>query len=321
MASPPQDLPDLPRLRVESLSTVDTAMDISLDDNGSLASGRSTPIMVASPESAAALPRTTTPGVASSQSWKHRTPRLRKPTRHAASQEDQAATPGLKAFPAVSRWDALKPMHHSESDHVPRGNRKLSANTKEKAIRPTRQSKSSGKSSHQDNLTTVDAAGFVAGDVRVSSPPLFETKTNLWTDGLAVATPDGPMSMTSLLDSHFSSNFTPDRPTTLSSLNPHSPPFAPTNHAASPLALAVRPPPGLTRQSFDDLPLMESLQLPSSAGPPFTPTVPGLTLPSGSGPAFLRPCENPFANEDDDDQIAADLQELGGQMVGSILDF
>jgi hypothetical protein len=46
-----------------------------------------------------------------------------------------------------------------------------------------------------------------------------------------------------------------------------------------------------------------------------------LTLPSGSGPAFLRPCENPFANEDDDDQIAADLQELGGQMVGSILDF
>jgi hypothetical protein len=37
-------------------------------------------------------------------------------------------------------------------------------------------------------------------------------------------------------------------------------------------------------------------------------------------PRYVR--ENPFAtSEDDDDQIEAELQELGGQMVGSILDF
>jgi hypothetical protein len=122
--------------------------------------------------------------------------------------------------------------------------------------------------------------------------------------------------------------------TTASTLNPNSPSFAPSH------PVGLRPPPGLVHPNGLDSfknntstnynSQMPSLFLPSpttTSSAPLSPglAVPGLTLPSGcttsSPSSFLHhPRDNPFV-DDDEEQIAAELQELGGKMVDGILDF
>jgi len=115
-------------------------------------------------------------------------------------------------------------------------------------------------------------------------------------------------------------------------------------------SLSVGAPPGLTSptcslnsgsgHSFDlSQPHRASIDSLSSRGDgEVSPFIRGLSLPAGSSPRFgsaatmplNRPVKgNPFVVEEhlqhndssDVDQIEAELQELGGQMVGSILDF
>jgi len=96
-----------------------------------------------------------------------------------------------------------------------------------------------------------------------------------------------------------------------------SPPGIQTNSAPNG---SLRAPPGLAPierisqpvyQVKEEPLLSQGLSLPPGASPPFRPK---------EGPVY-HVKENPFASDDDDDQIEAELQELGGQMVGSILDF
>ncbi|KAL7573708.1 hypothetical protein ACA910_007748 [Epithemia clementina (nom. ined.)] len=140
-------------------------------------------------------------------------------------------------------------------------------------------------------------------------------------------------------DSFFSSN-----------LNPQSPPFAPSTPPK-----VLRAPPGLSlplqQQHFQQqqqqhqhqqLPFdnrMGEFLIPPSYGPydhllPSAPPPPGLlvstsvTLPPGSSsPLGFRTSvgsalpDNPFQGEEENDAlIEAELQELGGRMIGSILD-
>jgi hypothetical protein len=123
-----------------------------------------------------------------------------------------------------------------------------------------------------------------------------------------------------------------------STLNPQSPSW--TGPVLSPPTI-LRAPPGLG--SVVRHGTMEQTLLPSEAAAtaslssshyknlslPSVPVAPrGCMIMSPSplfgtphpGPVYGSVKENPFADEDDE-QIAADLQELGGRMVGSILDF
>jgi hypothetical protein len=121
-----------------------------------------------------------------------------------------------------------------------------------------------------------------------------------------------------------------------SELNANSPSWLQTNTniASSAATLpvpsigSVRAPPGLTlADGGNGLQASFSSQAPSET--PFLSTYNGLSV--RPCPPFSKPSlvsynvkENPFDesdNEEDVDQIEAELQELGGQMVGSILDF
>lgn len=114
-----------------------------------------------------------------------------------------------------------------------------------------------------------------------------------------------------------------------SELNANSPSWSQTNTAslAAPSIGSVRAPPGLTLA--DGGKGLQSSFSPAANDSPFLSTYPSLSV--RSSPRFTTPSlvsynvkENPFDesdNDENDDLIEAELQELGGQMVGSILDF
>ena len=123
-----------------------------------------------------------------------------------------------------------------------------------------------------------------------------------------------------------------------SSLNPQSPPFAPST---PPKILRVPPGLGLPEQPepIAQLDSMGEFLLPPTRGPyePFLQSAsppPGLMVPSGAtlSPGSGSPLcfragtrstlpENPFQDvQENEAQIEAELQELGGRMIGSILD-
>lgn len=94
----------------------------------------------------------------------------------------------------------------------------------------------------------------------------------------------------------------------------------------TPVRAPIAPPPGLSRDTDRCPALFESPRFDTNDGDSnmmYQRHSAGLSLPNGSSPMIRssRVKENPFDADDDDDQIAAELQELGGQMVGSILDF
>jgi hypothetical protein len=115
-----------------------------------------------------------------------------------------------------------------------------------------------------------------------------------------------------------------------SELNANSPSWSRTNIAslaAAPSVGSVRAPPGLTLA--DSGKGIQSSFSPTPNESPFLSTYPSLA--ERPSPRFAMPSpvtynvkENPFDdsdNDENDDLIEAELQELGGQMVGSILDF
>jgi hypothetical protein len=114
-----------------------------------------------------------------------------------------------------------------------------------------------------------------------------------------------------------------------SELNANSPSWSQTKVAslAAPSVGSIRAPPGLTLA--DGGKGLQSSFSPTPTESPFLSTYPSLserpsphfTMPS---PLSYNVKENPFDesdNDENDDLIEAELQELGGQMVGSILDF
>jgi hypothetical protein len=123
--------------------------------------------------------------------------------------------------------------------------------------------------------------------------------------------------------------FSSELDTTSSELNANSPSWSQTKVAslAAPAVGSVRAPPGLTLA--DDGKGLQSSFSPTPSKSPFLSTYPSLS--ERPSPPFGMPSplsynvkENPFDesdNDENDDLIEAELQELGGQMVGSILDF
>lgn len=316
-----------PRLRGESQSTVDTAiMDTSFEDAsvGSTFSGRSTPIQPTPVD-----PTARNAPARSNRGRKNRgaqTPRTATTTRSRKS--ENMAGKGKNTYPSVvSRWDALKPANTSEElldGNTTKGNRKNPKDTQSRAPR-------SGKPANllQPGNTTLapqlSAPPFFESSTLTSSPPDSvpppTTTDSFWmnNDASVMSSPDRTALMTNFLEENNNrGQSSPANTPASSTLNPHSPPFAPSQ------MVGLRPPPGLTQNAppgFGNSDSMKPLLLPP-AKPNTGFSVPGLTLPSGcNSPNFLRPRENPFVDDDDEEQIAAELQELGGQMVGSILDF
>lgn len=120
--------------------------------------------------------------------------------------------------------------------------------------------------------------------------------------------------------------FSSELDATSSELNANSPSWSHTKIAslAVPDVGSVRAPPGLTLA--DGGKGLQSSFVPTPSESPFLSTYPSLS--GRSSPRFAMPApstynvkENPFDESDNDDLIEAELQELGGQMVGSILDF
>jgi hypothetical protein len=123
--------------------------------------------------------------------------------------------------------------------------------------------------------------------------------------------------------------FSSELDATSSELNANSPSWSQTKIAAlaAPTVGSVRAPPGLTLA--DGGKGLQSSFSPTQSESPFLSTYPSLS--ERPSPRFAMPSpltynvkENPFDesdNDENDDLIEAELQELGGQMVGSILDF
>jgi hypothetical protein len=88
-------------------------------------------------------------------------------------------------------------------------------------------------------------------------------------------------------------------------------PLNPTWNPPVTVNRSIPPPPGI--------PVLLSPFHPQTPGPVEASFLSGYSFDPhyGGGSAVVR--DNPF--ETDDDQIEADLQELGGQMIGSVLDF
>jgi len=312
------DFVEPPRLRIESLSTVDTiSFDPSTEEAsvGSGVSGRSTPQQFSSVEPNARNTVTRT-----SRARKTRNPQtLRNPTTPRGRKSESHSKGKSTAPVVVSRWDALKPVSNINEiadAKLSKGNRK---NSPMSASRSSRGGKQSTFNPKQNNPIAPRQSTETAGISTTSNTcmPSCHLAESLWHNfHETMQTPGDSALMTSFLHDN-------DDATTAWALNPHSPSFTPSQ----PLA-GLRPPPGLTPPSHAppgfDKDQMEPLLLPPTSPPPGLSSVPGLTLPSGcTSPPFMRPRENPFVDDDDDDeeQIANELQELGGQMVGSILDF
>jgi len=139
-------------------------------------------------------------------------------------------------------------------------------------------------------------------------------------------------------------------PSFFSDLNPQTPPFAPsrTSSSSSPLSPAIRPPPGLclppSETKSEELHSFFLSPETGGGGGSFLPSnasnlsvsrptleSPGLMVPTGaavppgmdSGSSMgFRPLvkENPFEELENDAQIEAELQELGGRMIEDLLD-
>ena len=316
-----------PRLRGESQSTVDTAiMDTSFEDAsvGSTFSGRSTPIQPTPVD-----PTARNAPARYNRGRKNRGAQTPRTATTRSRNSEHVASKGKSTSPSVvSRWDALKPANTSEElldGNTTKGNRKDPKGTQSRAPR-------SGKPAnlfHPGNTTfapQLSAPPIFESSALTSSPPDSvpppNTTDSFWMNNDASVMPsrDSTALMTSFLEENNNrGQSSPANAPASSTLNPHSPPFAP------PQVVGLRPPPGLTQNAppgFGSSDSMEPLLLPP-AKPSTGFSVPGLTLPSGcNSPNFLRLRENPFVDDDDDEeQIAAELQELGGQMVGSILDF
>jgi len=311
------DIPEPPRLRIESLSTIDT---ISLDPSteeasvGSGVSGGSTPQQPPSVESNA---RSTTTRPSRARKTRSSQP-LRNPTTPRSRKSENYSKGKNTAAPSVvSRWDALKPVNNTNEmvDTKPtKGNRKNLQASASRSPQGGKQSTFAAKQNNPIATRQIAEAPGMSPPSNASVPPSHTVESFWYNDDNAMHTPDRNALMSSFLHDN-------DDTTTGWSLNPRSPSFTPSQTVSG-----LRPPPGLTPPShappgFDKNP-MEPLLLPPATPPPGLSSVPGLTLPSGcTSPSFMRPRENPFVDDEDEEQIANELQELGGQMVGSVLDF
>eukprot|EP00522_Entomoneis_paludosa_P012268 CAMPEP_0172449894 /NCGR_PEP_ID=MMETSP1065-20121228/8470_1 /TAXON_ID=265537 /ORGANISM="Amphiprora paludosa, Strain CCMP125" /LENGTH=678 /DNA_ID=CAMNT_0013201651 /DNA_START=52 /DNA_END=2088 /DNA_ORIENTATION=- len=302
-----------PRSRVESASTVDTAASsVFLDEE--VSSARTAPSHQYN----------------SKQQRNHARSKQRGGKRQGQNQSELVVS---------SRWDALKPeTASSRSQTQPRKTQVKNAN----ANQPRgNNSRGNGSSHHAQRSNAIPKPNPVVPVVNSSLSPALSTpvrnpraspsvekRQNINYLGQQQSTP---------LQSETSSFF--------SELNPQTPPFAPSSPSPK-----IRPPPGLSlspgknektrddnafflpptyRHSFNpDL----AFGCPSAASRSSPP--PGLMVPTGAAvapgvdvrcppsfqhsPSMLK--ENPFEEQENDAQIEAELQELGGRMIENLLD-
>ena len=300
--------------RVDSPATVDgLAMDMSFEDASEQSSIEVQHAVESIPSNAAAGRNNRTRKNRLAQAPRHfANPRSIKSEKTNARKNEQTVF--------ASRWDALKPDNGekrrlaSRTELLPQGDHSISNRDKNR-------SKASQKQKNSvDRVASPACPTAVRLDARPSGLNSNPPAIHLWSTSIPFQTPSG---LTLPATSTLNGNTNISRPSTAathSSLNPDSPIFAPSR------PLGLRPPPGLgppsSAKNFEAGTSVEPLFLPPPSPPPVVgATVPWLTLPSGStSPSLVRPRDNPFA-DDEEEQIAAELQELGGQMVGSILDF